>query len=297
MEDEKNDPSEKDNILINLDDYQAVRNFSNEDAGKLFHTICRYSLGEEIGDLEDKIQVAFNFFKNRLDKYRKKWEKTRKARIESGKLGGLAKQANANFAKQNEQTIANLSVNVSDSVSDSVSVNDINDSVGVNDIKKKASPLDEIIHILEDLNKRIKSKKGFSPLAQCNQNLIKARMSEGFTVENFITVNEKKVKQWLHDPEMAQYLRPATLYSNKFEGYLNQIEVKTVKQVSPKYPTADERRRENNKKVFEQSMKEIDDVHKNGGGDNRGRVVADETKSNHGFFAQLHRELPQGDDG
>ena len=72
MEDEKKDPSEKDNILINLDDYQAVRNFSNEDAGKLFHNIFRYSLREENGDLEDKIQVAFNFFKNRLDKNRKK---------------------------------------------------------------------------------------------------------------------------------------------------------------------------------------------------------------------------------
>ena len=153
MEDEKNDPSEKDNILINLDDYQAVRNFSNEDAGKLFHTICRYSLGEEIGDLEGKIQVAFNFFKNRLDKNRKKWEKTRKARIESGKLGGLAKQANANFAKQNEQTVANVAVsdnvNVSDSVS--VSVNDIKNSV--NNIKNKASPSDAVITILEDLNK------------------------------------------------------------------------------------------------------------------------------------------------
>ena len=148
MEDEKNDPSEKDNILINLDDYQAVRNFSNEDAGKLFHTLCRYSLGEEIGDLEDKIQVAFNFFKNRLDKNRKNWEKTRNERIKSGRKGGLAKQANANFAKQNKQTVANLPVNVSDSVS-------------VNDIKKKASPSDEVITILEDLNKRTKSKKGF----------------------------------------------------------------------------------------------------------------------------------------
>ena len=288
MEVEKNDHSEKENILILLGDYVAVRNFSNTDAGKLFHTICRYALGENIDDMDDKIKVAFNFFKVRLDKNRKNWEKTRNERIKSGRKGGLAKQANANFAKQNKQTLANVAV------SDNVNVSD---SVSGNDNKKKASPSDEIITILEDLNKRTKSKKGFSPSTQCNQDLIRARMSEGFTVENFITVNEKKVKQWLHDPEMAQYLRPATLYSNKFEGYLNQIEVKTVKQVSPKYPTADERRRENNKKVFEQSMKEIDDVHKNGGGDNRGRVVADETKSNHGFFAQLHRELPQGDDG
>jgi len=286
MEDEKNDPSEKDNILINLDDYQAVRNFSNEDAGKLFHTICRYSLGEEIGDLEGKIQVAFNFFKNRLDKYRKKWEKTRKARIESGKLGGLAKQANANFAKQNKQTVANLPVNVSDSVSVSVGVNDIKNSV--NNIKNKASPSDAIITILEDLNKRTKSKKGFSPLAECNQNLIKARMSEGFTVENFITVNEKKVKQWLHDPEMSKYLRPATLYGNKFDGYLNEVVCDLPATNSNslnknKFQSADERRIENNKKIFEESLVEV----------NNERNRQEEEGGDSGFFSQLHGELPE----
>ena len=279
MEDEKNDSSEKDNFLVNLDDYQAVRNFSNEDAGKLFHTICRYSLGEEIGDLEDKIQVAFNFFKNRLDKYRKKWEKTRNERIKSGKLGGLAKQANANFAKQNKQTVANVAV------SDNVNVCD---SVSVNDNKKKASPSDEIITILEDLNKRTKSKKGFSPLAQSNQNLIKARMSEGFTVENFITVNEKKVKQWLHDPEMSKYLRPATLYGNKFDGYLNEVVCDLPATNSNslnknKFQSADERRIENNKKIFEESLVEV----------NNERNRQEEEGGDSGFFSQLHGKLPE----
>jgi len=279
MEDENNDPSEKDNILINLGDYQAVRNFSNEDAGKLFHTICRYSLGEEIGDLEDKIQVAFNFFKNRLDKNRKNWEKTRNERIKSGRLGGLAKQANANFAKQNKQTVANVAV------SDNVNVCD---SVSVNDNKKKASPSDEIMTILKDLNNRIKSKKGFSPLAQCNQNLIKARMSEGFTVENFITVNEKKVKQWLHDPEMSKYLRPATLYGNKFDGYLNEVVCDLPATNSNslnknKFQSADERRIENNKKIFEESLVEV----------NNERNRQEEEGGDSGFFSQLHGELPE----
>lgn len=279
MEDEKNDSSEKDNFLVNLDDYQAVRNFSNEDAGKLFHTICRYSLGEEIGDLEDKIQVAFNFFKNRLDKNRKNWEKTRNERIKSGTLGGLAKQANANFAKQNKQTVANVAV------SDNVNVSD---SVSVNDNKKKASPSDEIMTILKDLNNRIKSKKGFSPLAQCNQNLIKARMSEGFTVENFITVNEKKVKQWLHDPEMSKYLRPATLYGNKFDGYLNEVVCDLPATNSNslnknKFQSADERRIENNKKIFEESLVEV----------NNERNRQEEEGGDSGFFSQLHGELPE----
>ena len=286
MEDEKNDPSEKDNILINLDDYQAVRNFSNEDAGKLFHTICRYSLGEEIGDLEDKIQVAFNFFKNRLEKNRKNWEKTRKARIESGKLGGLAKQANANFAKQNEQTVANVAVSDNVNVSDSVCVNDIKNSV--NNIKNKASPSDEMITILEDLSKRVKSKKGFSPSAKVNQNLIKARMSEGFTVENFIAVNEKKVKQWLHDPAMSKYLRPETLYGKKFDGYLNEVVCDLPATNSNslnrnKFPSADERRIENNKKIFEESLVEV----------NNERNRQEEEGGDSGFFSQLHGKLPE----
>jgi len=74
MEVEKNDHSEKENILILLGDYVAVRNFSNTDAGKLFHTICRYALGENIDDMDDKIKVSLNFFKVRLDKNRKNRE-------------------------------------------------------------------------------------------------------------------------------------------------------------------------------------------------------------------------------
>ena len=164
-------------------------------------------------------------------------------------MGGLAKKANATSAQQKKQTVANVAVNV-------------NGNVDVNDIKNKASPSDEIITILEDLNKRTKSKKGFSTLAQCNQNLIKARMSEGFTVENFITVNEKKVKQWLHDPEMSKYLRPETLYGNKFDGYLNEVVCDLPATNSNslnknKFQSADERRIKKNRNIFEKAFQEI----------------------------------------
>ena len=293
MDISKDDTSTKTSFIIHNSFYEPIKSFSNVEMGKLFHAIFKHHLKEDFEDLDDKTNIAFEFFKNQFNFDNAKWEKTREARRSSGKKGGRpknedkAKKANAFSEKKSK---ANKAVNVNGNVN-------VNSNVNVNDIKKKASPSDEIIIILEDLNKRIKSEKGFSPLVQYNQNLIKARMSEGYTVEDFILVNKKKCEQWMNDSEMAQYLRPQTLYSNKFEGYLNQIEVKTVKQVNPKYQTADERRRENNKKVFEQSIKEIEDAHRTGTADNRGRVVADETKSNHGFFAQLHRELPQGDDG
>ena len=46
---------------------------------------------------------------------------------------------------------------------------------------------------------------------------------QSFSVQDFFTVHEKKVREWKDDSEMSMYLRPETLYSNKFEGYLNQI--------------------------------------------------------------------------
>lgn len=55
-------------------------------------------------------------------------------------------------------------------------------------------------------------------------NMIKARLKEGYTVEDFKTVHRKKAAEWL-GTEQQQYLRPETLYRpSHFESYLNQPE-------------------------------------------------------------------------
>lgn len=54
------------------------------------------------------------------------------------------------------------------------------------------------------------------------KSLINARLKEGFTVDDFKTVIDKKVKEWLKDVKMAKYIRPETLFGTKFEGYLNE---------------------------------------------------------------------------
>lgn len=54
------------------------------------------------------------------------------------------------------------------------------------------------------------------------QQLIKARLNEGFTEEDFKTVIDKKAIEWLNDPNFAKYLRPETLFGTKFESYLNE---------------------------------------------------------------------------
>ncbi len=53
--------------------------------------------------------------------------------------------------------------------------------------------------------------------------VIHARLSEGFTVEDFKTVIDKKCAEWI-GTDYEKFLRPETLFGTKFEGYLNQKE-------------------------------------------------------------------------
>lgn len=49
---------------------------------------------------------------------------------------------------------------------------------------------------------------------------IEARLHEGYTLQDFKAVIDKKVAEW-KGGEMEKYLRPETLFGSKFEGYLN----------------------------------------------------------------------------
>ena len=52
---------------------------------------------------------------------------------------------------------------------------------------------------------------------------INARLSEGFTVDDFKRVIDRKYVDW-KGTEYEKFMRPLTLFSTKFEGYLNAPE-------------------------------------------------------------------------
>lgn len=75
--------------------------------------------------------------------------------------------------------------------------------------------------IIEYLN--IKASKNFKPTTPATKRLINGRRAEGYTLDDFKSVIDVKVKQWLNNPEMNVYLRPSTLFAPKnFENYLNE---------------------------------------------------------------------------
>jgi uncharacterized phage protein (TIGR02220 family) len=77
----------------------------------------------------------------------------------------------------------------------------------------------EYNNIISDLNE--KAKTSYRASSRKTQTLINARLNEGFIVDDFYKVHAIKCEEWLNT-DMEKYLRPETLYSNKFEGYLNQ---------------------------------------------------------------------------
>ena len=77
-----------------------------------------------------------------------------------------------------------------------------------------------VLEVIEYLNERVGSN--FKTTTKASRQRVQARFNEGFTLDDFKRVIDTKAAAWLIDPEMAPYLRPDTLFSTKFEGYLNE---------------------------------------------------------------------------
>ena len=73
--------------------------------------------------------------------------------------------------------------------------------------------------IIEYLNKV--TGKNYKPSSTETRKHINARLREGYTLEDFKKVIDIKYSKW-RGTDMETYLRPTTLFGNKFESYINE---------------------------------------------------------------------------
>ena len=95
---------------------------------------------------------------------------------------------------------------------------------------KSSTVISEIIDYLNQ-----KTGKHFRKNIANTVRAINARVKEGFTVDDFKLVIDKKVIEWGKDERMKQYLRPQTLFGTKFESYLNQDLVDVERSANGQY--------------------------------------------------------------
>ena len=87
--------------------------------------------------------------------------------------------------------------------------------------------LPEIKEIIQYLNDVCGTRYRYQ--TKGTQEHINARLKEGYTVDDFKMVIDKKFEEW-HGTDMEKFLRPETLFAGKFESYLNQKIVKKTYQ-------------------------------------------------------------------
>lgn len=102
----------------------------------------------------------------------------------------------------------------------SLTVDDTLDEQTVDSNKSSNSTRAPYKEIIEYLNE--KADRKYKHSAKLNQRVIKARFNEGYDIDDFKSVIDKKTTEWNNDAKMRDYLRPETLFGTKFDRYLNE---------------------------------------------------------------------------
>lgn len=199
---------------------------SDEEVGKYIRLLClQHQQGHfteedfnSLGGDNSKIRAKFIrddqglYFNERLDEEIFKRAAYKDKLRANGSLGGKSK-AKAKL----EQGLSEAKAEQQQGSSTHVE----NENINVNVIKD----------IIEYLNTKLCTK--YKSNAEYINKHINARLNEGFTLEDFKTVIDKKYDEWA-GTEMDKFLRPETLFGTKFQQYLNQRSVAKVEKPTEK---------------------------------------------------------------
>lgn len=208
--------------------YELITLLTEREQQELLLAITKFMFEDVEPTLNDKQTKIFNNLRRPLEKSKKR-----------SKCGSITKsnenqEENEIKTKENQKEIKTKS-NESQKENENKTHQDVNVIVNVNDnvdVNVNKITLAEIKGIIEYLN--IKSNSHYKYSTDKTQTLIKARIKDGFTLDDFKIVIDKKCEEWL-GTDFEKFLRPETLFSNKFEGYLNQkitAKKKTLKDIS-----------------------------------------------------------------
>lgn len=101
-----------------------------------------------------------------------------------------------------------------------ISIDKISKDKSRNNVERERSN-DVIKKVIDLLNTKLGSSYRYNSKAAVTH--INARLNEGYKYEDFVTVIEKKFREW-YGTENQKYLRPDTLFGTKFDIYLNAPE-------------------------------------------------------------------------
>jgi uncharacterized phage protein (TIGR02220 family) len=174
---------------------------TNDQFGKAVrHALSRYYDGEEQEETDGVISLAAAMMLDQAARYDSFREQQRENGLKP-KNGGQPREAKVSQGKPN----------TADNTDVEPGIPPIPIPVPIpNNTCAKA------VQLLNDL-----SGSSFRASTKSTQKLIAAREKDGYTLEDIEMVIRHQCGLWGKDANMSKYLRPETLFGNKFEGYLS----------------------------------------------------------------------------
>lgn len=215
---------DKKSFIVYSDIEEVLDELKDEEVGRLFRAMVRYSTTGKVQDLGMPLKYVFIPIRQQMDRDLAKWNGVKEQRSRAGKKGGAPKgNTNAkhsgtlqegperetknkqNKQKQTKQAKQAVNVNVN-----------VNDTVNGNVINSGTEPASLSSSLLSYLNRRTGS--AYKPNQEVTDRIAEL-LNEGYTPEDFRSVIDKKTEEWLTVPLMKPYLRPSTLFGDKFPQY------------------------------------------------------------------------------
>ena len=213
--------NEKGSFVVYTDIKEIIDDLDDKQVADLFRAMLDYQVTGKVPKLTGSLKYIFIPIRQQMDRDREKWDKTRASRSESGRKGGL-KSAESR-AKQNEANQANASFGSSGEANEANQAVTVTGTVTVNgDVTGNVSDsLPDAGLLSFDLIQYLNEKTGSDYKAdKANAVRVQSLLDSGYTPLQLRTVIDKKVDEWYGDSKMRSYLRPSTLFGDKFGEYL-----------------------------------------------------------------------------
>ena len=225
---------DKNSFVVYTDIKEVVDELDDEQVAALFRAMLDYQITGKVPKLTGSLKYIFIPIRQQMDRNNEKWQKTKEVRAESGRRGGLksaetrfkqkqANEANASFGSSNEANEAKASKPstveaneaneaVTVTVTDTVTVNGtVTDTVSASVADETAS------YLIGYLNEKTGSNYAVEGWFT---DRVRELTESGYNINQFRTVIDKQCASWLNDEKMRAYLRPSTLFGDRFAEYL-----------------------------------------------------------------------------
>lgn len=197
--------------------FELIDNLSTaEEKGEVLLAILEYVFYDKEPKLDGMSRAVFNNLKKNLDFSKAQSNRRRKNQIETELKPNqnrirTEQEPNENRIETDIYIINNREDNID---------RDRDRGMGEEKEEGKEEEKENIYRqIVEYLNSKLNSKYKYT--SKLTRSKINARLNEGYKLDDFIVVIDKKVDEW-KGTEFEKYLCPDTLFGTKFEKYLNQ---------------------------------------------------------------------------